>query len=507
MKKLILLVVVSLLIFIAGCLGFGEKEITPNELPQDYPITYEWHFAPYEEKNLFVLTNTGQIVLSNGRVKIEKKGEDGYNFTLFLLGDINPGETKVMNIEKDNWPPTKITVWHEDIKSWMVVHPKISKPAPMSTITNPVEGTTIKLPVEEWNKTFGGDNFDIAHSIYVTKDGGYILIGETKSYGTGKSDIWLIKTDASGNQQWNRTFGGGEEDGAKSVHQTYDDGYIFAGFTASYGAGDYDAWLIKVDQDGNLQWNKTFGGKGYDSASSVYQTSDGGYILAGGTESYGAGKRDAWLIKTDSKGNQQWEKTFGGIYEDLVWSVQHASDDGYILAGETELEDGNYDAWLIKIDANGNLQWKNSFGGELSDEAISVQQTSGGGYIFIGETESYGAGKRNIWLVKTDENGNEQWNNTFGGAGYDEAGSVYQTSKGNYIIAGSTESYGAGGYDAWLINTDINGNLQWSKTFGGTGDEGADSVQQISDGGYILAGYTVSYGANGDVWLVKISNE
>ncbi len=304
---------------------------------------------------------------------------------------------------------------------------------------------------EQWSKTFGGSNTDRGYSVRQTSDGGYIIVGETRSYGAGDSDVWLIKTDSDGNQLWYRTFGGSLEDYARSVQQTSDGGYVIAGYTKSYGAGKYDVWLIKTDANGDLQWSRTFGGSSWDYGQSVQQTSDGGYIIAGKTDSYGAGSNDVWLIKTDSSGNEQWNKTFGSSNSEDGWSVQQASDGGYIIAGQT-LPSGatSWDAWLIKTDSSGNEQWNKTFGGSRSEIARSVQQTSDGGYIIAGQTGSYGL-DNDIWLIKTDANGDEQWSRPFGGSSYDWGYSVQQTSDGGYIISGVTTSYGAGDYDVWLI--------------------------------------------------------
>ena len=303
-------------------------------------------------------------------------------------------------------------------------------------------------PEEEWDRTFGGTHRDMASSVQQTAEGGYILAGDTGSYGAG--DFWLVKTDSNGNKEWDRTFGGTDEDVARSVQQTADGGYILAGGTESYGAGDYDFWLVKTDSNGNEQWNRTFGGTDYDVAYSVQQTVDGGYILAGDTWSYGAGGFDFWLVKTDSAGNEEWSRTFGGTHWAIARSVQQTAEGGYILAGDK----GSYgagDFWLVKTDSNGNEQWNRTFGGTDDDMASSVQQTADGGYILAGGTESYGAGDYDFWLVKTDSNGNEQWNRTFGGIDHDMAWSVQQTADGGYILAGDTCSYGAGGVDVWLI--------------------------------------------------------
>jgi len=363
-------------------------------------------------------------------------------------------------------------------------------------------------PPTVWDKTFGGTGYDLAYSVQQTSDGGCVLAGWTGSYGAGNTDAWLIKTDSSGNQVWDKTFGGINNDAGLSARQTSDGGYILAGGTESYGAGGNDAWLIKTDSSGNQVWDKTFGGTDYDLAYSVQQTSDGGYVLAGWTASYGAGGNDAWLIKTDSSGNQTWDTTFGGTNGEQAYSVQQTSDGGYVLAGWTASNGtSNNNAWLIKTDSSGNKTWDKAFGGANGEEAYSVQQTSDGGYVLAGWTASYGAGSYDAWLVKTDSSGNKTWDKTFGGTSYDGAFSVRQTSDGGYVLAGYTYSYGAVASDAWLIKTDSSGNNIWDKTFGGTGGEQAYSVQQTSDGGYVLAGYTDSYGAGSwDAWLIKVDS-
>jgi hypothetical protein len=208
--------------------------------------------------------------------------------------------------------------------------------------------TAATEPQVEWEKTFGGTKSDWGYSVQQTRDGGYIIVGWTESFGAGGLDVYLIKVDANGNMQWSKTFGGG--DGGSSVQQTRDGGYIIVGWTRSFGAGLADVYLIKVDANGNMQWSKTFGCRGDDRGYSVQQTSDGGYIIVGYTESYGAGGEDVYLIKVDANGNMQWSKTFGGSGDDGGSSVQQTSDGGYIIVGWTRsFGAGWYDVYLIKL--------------------------------------------------------------------------------------------------------------------------------------------------------------
>ncbi len=353
-------------------------------------------------------------------------------------------------------------------------------------------------------KTFGGTGYDNALSVQRTSDGGYIVVGTTGSFGVGGYDPFLIKTDANGNIIWAKTYGGTDYDWARSVQQTSDGGYILAGYTAPLGAPG-DILLIKTDANGNIIWAKTYGGSADEYASSVQQTSDGGYIVAGWTTSFGAVWTDIFLIKTDANGNIIWAKTYGGTGFDYAYSVQQTSDGGYIVAGETNSFGAVwYDAFLIKTDANGDVEWAKTYGGIDEDLAFSVQQTSDGGYIVAGFTESFGVGGDDIFLIKTDANGNIIWAKTYGGTNNDWAYSVQQTSDGGYILAGLTPSFGAGFSDAFLVKTDANGNIIWAKTYGGTNDDWAYSVQQTSDGGYIVAGLTRSFGAGfNDAFLVK----
>jgi len=362
-------------------------------------------------------------------------------------------------------------------------------------------------PEAVWNKTFGGSGDDWGVSVQQTSDGGYVIAGRTFSYGAGASDAWLLKTNSLGNMAWNQTFGGSGNDTANSVQQTSDGGYIITGQTDSYGAGGWDIWLLKTNSSGNMAWNQTFGGSGNDYGYSVQQTADGGYVIAGITNSCGAGGYDVWLIKIDPSGNETWNRTFGGSDYDSCNSVQQTSDGGYIIAGYTDsFGAGGWDVWLIKIDPSGNEAWNQTFGGSGEDWALSVQQTSDGGYIIAGTTVFSGAGGWDIWLIKADSSGSEIWNQTFDGLDDDYGASVQQTSDGGYVIVGTSNFHGAGKADVWLIRTDSSGSEIWNQTFDGLDDDYGASVQQTSDGGYIVLGDAESYGAGGwDVWLIKVT--
>jgi len=314
----------------------------------------------------------------------------------------------------------------------------------------------------------------------------------------GIAFIPLFPSGASSQQRWVRTYGGGGRDQGYSVRQTTDGGYIVAGTTGSFGAGEYDVWLIKTNASGDSLWTKTYGGASFDEGYSVQQTSDGGYIIAGRTASFGAGVEDVYLIKTNASGDTLWTRTYGNPYSDLGYSVQQTSDGGYIIAGQSG--PSSYWVYLIKTNASGDTLWTRRYGSFAHGQ--SVRQTSDGGYIIAGNTYSQGAGWDDVYLVKTNAFGDTLWTRTYGGTMYDCSFSVQQTSDGGYIIAGRTWSFGAGGFDVYLIKTNASGDTLWTRTYGGTSWDEGYSVQLTQDGGYIITGYTHN-GANNDLWLIK----
>ena len=348
-----------------------------------------------------------------------------------------------------------------------------------------------------WEKTFGGIDVDEGSSVQQTTDGGYVITGHTNSFGNGNYDVYLIKTDGNGIEQWSKTFGGTGDDLGRSVQQTTDGGYIITG--RSFGSGYADVYLIKTDGNGDSLWTKTFGGEGF----SVQQTTDGGYIITGQkSDTQGA---DVYLIKTDGNGDSLWTKTFDN---GIGYSVQQTSDGGYIITGyTTSFGNGLRDVYLIKTDDNGVEQWNQTFGGTGTDMGYSVQQTTDGGYVITGQTDSFlgGSDADDVYLIKTDGNGIEQWakvfNCSFPFLSQDYAYSVQQTTDGGYIIVGRSSM------TVLLMKTDNNGIEEWTQMIGGaTSREQGSSVQQTTDGGYIIAGGIESpplfYG-NINIYLIK----
>ena len=353
--------------------------------------------------------------------------------------------------------------------------------------------------VTSWEKTFGGSENDFGSEIQQTSDGGYIIIGRADYSKDSRiaGNVWLIKIDSQGNTQWNRKFSGYPIFGY-SVLQTSDGNYIIAGSTP--GSDQSDIWLIKIDANANTLWEKTFRGSEDNFCSEVRQTSDRGYIIVGFSFSVdaGEGRSHIRLTKTDANGNRLWDRTLGRSDSDRGSSIQQTSDDGYIITGSA-ISSWNYDILLIKTDLNGNMEWDRTFGGSNFECGNSVMQTSDGGYTIAGSRSS-NSNKSEGWLIKTDAYGNELWEKTFGGSEDNIKEFVAQkTFDGGYILAGTNGASGANIEETLLIKTDVNGNMVWERTFG---DTSCSSVQQTSDGGYIVIGTK-----NGDLWLKKTDSE
>ena len=362
-----------------------------------------------------------------------------------------------------------------------------------------------------WTQTYTGSQDEDATSVVQTSDGGYAMAGwvQVSGHYSGNIsvgyDFLLVKTDSVGNMLWNKTYGGQGHDEANSMIQTSDGGYAIAGYTESYDTGSFNFKLVKTDSSGNMMWNKTYGDNAM--AQCVVQTSDGGYALVGACGSEFTG---FWLVKTDSSGNMMWNTTYGKIGPD-AYSVIQTSDGGYAIAGSSAVE-GNF--WLVKTDSSGSMLWNKTYGRAGYQIAYSVIQTVDGGYALAGFTAPIPGvpGSEDVWWVKTDSSGNLQWEQTYGGNGDDWARAVVQTGDGGYAIAGTTGSYGQGYpigggvyqhvFSFWLIKIDSSGNMLWSQTYGGTNGALANSIVRTSDGGYALAGNIRTLGPNA-LYLVK----
>ena len=284
-----------------------------------------------------------------------------------------------------------------------------------------------------WERTYGGGGDDYAYSVELTSDSAFIVTG----YKNG--DVWLLKIDASsGDTLWTRTYGGAGFDGAECVRQTSDGGYIIVGYTSSYGSGSFDVYLIKTDSTGNMVWQKWWGGPNEEYAYEVRETQDGGYIIAATTHSFGQGRCDAWLIKTDANGDTLWTKIYGVGNWDRVRSVELTPDGGYIFAGWTGESPREWDGWVIKTDSNGDILWMRTYGGQDGGCLTSVRSTWDGGYIMCG---SSGYIYQDIWLIKTDANGDTLWTRTYGSANTDRGYSAQQTFDGGYIAVGQGDKW------------------------------------------------------------------
>ena len=343
------------------------------------------------------------------------------------------------------------------------------------------------------------------------------ITGKTTVDGQAHQKYYGLTNYISG---WNKTFGGALKDQAYSLVQSSDGGFAIAVETTSFGAGGWDVMLVKTDLNGNMQWYKTYGGAGTDYVNSILSTTDGGYLLTGSTNSWGAGGYDVNVIKTDSLGTLQWNRTYGGAGQDRAYGAIRTSEGGYAIVGYTDSYGaGLTDYYLIKIDFAGNMQWNKTYGGTNGDNAFALVQTADGGYALAGGELSFGAGNHDYWLVKTDSNGNMQWNKTYGGPDTDICRSLIRTTDGGFALAGFTNSSGNGGFDVWLVKTDVNGNMQWNKTYGGPNDDylyAYTGLISTTDGGYALAAFTTSFGSGDstpstlmpgvrslDVWLIK----
>ena len=368
-------------------------------------------------------------------------------------------------------------------------------------------------PLLAWERTYGGPGTDYGRYVCQTRDEGFLITGYTDSYGAGSYDVYLIKTNSRGDTLWTKTYGGRYWDCAYGAVQAPDGGYYVPVWTASFGPGtpSYpNPYLIRTNAQGDTLWTRFYGGLRGDGFFYGIETRDGNYVFTGYTASFGAGAEDVYLVKINPQGDTLWTRTFGGYASDMGYSVQQTRDGGFIIAAQTiSFGAGSCDAYLIKTDPQGNAQWCRTYGGQMNDYAISVQQTSDDGYIFGGYTASFGNGAHDFFLVRTDSMGDTLWTRTYGGGLEDWGASVQQTRDGCFLFLGWTASFGLGGEDMYLVKADAQGDTLWTKTYGGTNHDRGYSIHPVVEGtacrGYVLAGYTLSFGRGyNDVFLIGI---
>ena len=400
----------------------------------------------------------------------------------------------------------------------------------------------------QWQKSLGGSDEELGSYIQQTNDGGYIVAGQSSSIdgdvsgNHGLTDYWVVKLTNIGTIEWQKSLGGTAEDFANSIQQTNDGGYIIVGFSQSNDGdvtgnqGFYDCWVVKLNDIGTIEWQKSLGGSSFDAGSSIQLTSDGGYIIAGSSSSNDGdvsgnhNSQDCWVVKLSSIGAIEWQKSLGGSSADQAGFIQQTSDGGYVFAGWSLSNDGDvtgnqgyYDYWVVKLSNIGTIEWQKSLGGSYNDLPSAIQQTNDGGFMLAGTSLSNDGdvsgnhGELDCWLVKLSSIGTIEWQKSLGGSGSDRAGSIQQTNDGGFIAVGTSNSNDGdvssnyGETDFWVVKLSDVGIIEWQKSFGGSGIDFGVSIQQTNDGAYIVAGQSSSNDVdvsgnhgNDDYWVVKL---
>ena len=360
-----------------------------------------------------------------------------------------------------------------------------------------------------FSRTFGGDQDEHALTVIQTRDGEYVVAGFTHSFGAGKSDIWVMKLDIRGKEKWRKFYGKADYDWANSLIETRDGNYVVAGYTRDENSGANDAWVLQLDPDGELMWEKTYGGDKADEAKSIIQTRDGGFAIAGFSYSYGKGNSDIWLLRIDGKGRELWKKVYGGTGTDRGHSLVETFDGGYMVAGfTTSLGQGKADMVVLRTDASGNQLWRRNYGGEGNDVAEVIRETPDGQYLVAGWTASEGKGGLDAKLMRITAKGEVMWEKTYGESDKDVIYDLAITQDGGAVMTGQTSSYGARATSLWIVKVDASGNAQWQKRSNGDKDDYGHAIVQTRDGGYIVAGATKSYARGGtDMWIMKTTHK
>ncbi|UCC43965.1 MAG: T9SS type A sorting domain-containing protein [Candidatus Zixiibacteriota bacterium] len=382
-------------------------------------------------------------------------------------------------------------------------------PAVASVLTAlAISAGTVEAQQLAWETNYGGQYNESGYACQRTSDSGYVVLGSTYSFGAGDHDVYLLRLTAYGDTLFSRTYGGPETDYGYDVLPTSDGGFVITGMTRSAGSGKGDVYLLKVDSVGTVIFEKTYGGPERDEGRSVRRAPDGGLIIAGTTASFGAGYDDVYLLKVDQAGNLQWSRTYGGTGGESGSAVRVTPDGGYAVIGSTgSFGEGYSSIYLIRTDSNGDSVWARTYGGTRADFGYSLEPTLDSGFALIGWTTSYGAGYSDVFLLKIDSAGYQEWQNTFGGD-LDERGySVQQAADGSFVIGGTTETYGNGKVDLYMISLDTLGHESWSITMGGIESDYCRSIV-MEDQACIAIGCSYSYSSGGsDVYISKVRTD
>ena len=364
------------------------------------------------------------------------------------------------------------------------------------------------VPRYEWSYVAGGKEDDKFFAISQLADGNFIIAGETWSLGNkkAKSELWLVKLDMTGAANWQKLTGGPAFEKGVSITPLKDGGFILGGDTTSYGFGFHNIWLIRFDTNSNPVWQNIYKGQLSDTLDKVIPLSDGGFIVSATSESFGAGLQDYWLIRLDKNGITNWQKNFGGRQGDTVGGAAAARDGSIIIAGNAR--SFGTGIWIIKVNQDGSLRWEKFYSGKISENANAIIPTKDDGFIIAGYTWSFGTGRSDILVFKIDKRGELVWEETFGGKMNDVGVCIAPTADNGCVVGAVTESFGQGKSDIWILRLDANGKLVWQKMFGGKGYDSITGVCAASDGGFAFAGDTDSFGAGeSDGWALKLNSE
>jgi hypothetical protein len=358
-----------------------------------------------------------------------------------------------------------------------------------------------------WTKYLGTPSGDYGYSAKQTPDGGFIVTGVT--YSSGAGDVYLLKVDADGDSLWDRAYGGPLEDIGFSVDVCSDGGFIITGLTYSYAVGQHDLYLIRTDANGDTLWTKTYGTADYDQGRSVVETDDGGFIIAGCSDTWWI-RHEAWVIKTDANGDSVWSRHYRTHNNTCGYEVRENTVGGqhYAVGGTAAWTYGAAEVYLVRIEENGDTLWTKSYGSAITEYGYGLDWTSDLGFVLVGVTYDFGGSAPDFYVVKTDVGGDSLWQRTYGGSDGEIAHSVRETPDGGYIVVGETDSYGHGRDDAWLVKLSASGDTMWTRAYGDWHDDAARQIQITSDGGCIVAGYGYNpVGGSQDVFLIRMGTE